>query len=87
MSNKVIKCENVEVLTFMNDVRKAEVLEHPCMVLTMRIRDNIATVATDGVRHLTQANGLVKEHTTIMKAIAYLESKGYCIDNDNFYSV
>jgi len=57
---------------------------HPTEVLAFRRGENIATIATDGKRHVTQELELLKEHGTLLKAIAYLEAKGYEIDIDNF---
>lgn len=57
---------------------------HPTEVLAFRRGDNLATIATDGKRNVTQEIELLKEHDTLSKAIAYLEAKGYEIDIDNF---
>lgn len=57
---------------------------HPVEVLTFRNGDNLATIATDGTRHISQEIELVKEHCTLKRAIAYLEAKGYTIDTSNF---
>ncbi len=60
---------------------------HPVEVLSFRRGDNLATVATDGVRHVSQELELVKEHASLSQAIAYLEAKGYDIDTDNFKTI
>lgn len=57
---------------------------HPVEVLSFQRGDNLATIATDGTRHVSQEIELVKEHSTLSKAISYLEAKGYSIDPDNF---
>lgn len=59
----------------------------PCEVLSFRRGDNLATVATDGVRHVTEEIRLCKEHDTLSAAISYLEAKGYQIIPDGFESV
>lgn len=57
---------------------------HPVEVLSFVKGDNLATIATNGLRHVSQEFELVKEHTTLTKAIVYLEAKGYTIDTSNF---
>ena len=57
---------------------------HPVDVLAFQNGDNLATIATDGARHVSQEMELVKEHSTLSKAISYLEAKGYSIDPSNF---
>ena len=59
---------------------------HPTEVVSFQRGDNLATIATDGVRHVTQEIELVKEHSTLARAISYLEAKGYNISIDNFES-
>ena len=56
-------------------------------VLSFIHGDNLATIATDGCRHVSQEIELVKEHPTLKSAISYLESKGYQIDPGNFRSI
>lgn len=56
-------------------------------VLSFIHGDNLATIATDGCRHVSQEIELVKEHPTLRSAISYLESKGYQIDPGNFTSI
>lgn len=62
------------------------VQSHPVEVLSFIRGDNLATIATDGSRHVSQEIELVKEHSTLCAAISYLEAKGYVIDIDNFKS-
>jgi hypothetical protein len=59
----------------------------PAEVLSFRRGDNLATVATNGIRNVTQEFELVKEHTTLAAAISYLEAKGYSILIDQFESI
>lgn len=61
--------------------------EHPVEVLSFRRGDNLATIATDGTRHVSQELELSKEHATLSKAISYLEAKGYGILMDGFESI
>lgn len=60
---------------------------HLVEVLSFRRGDNLATIATDGQRHVTQEFELCKEHNRLATAIAYLESKGYEILIDEFESL
>lgn len=60
---------------------------YPVEVLSFVHGDNLATIATNGMRHVSQEFEVVKEHTTLSRAIAYLEGKGYVIDTSNFQSI
>lgn len=62
-------------------------LDKPVEVLSFRRGDNLATIATDGERHVSQELELSKEHASLSQAIAYLEAKGYDIDTDNFNTI
>lgn len=62
-------------------------VENPVEVLSFRNGDNLATIATDGTRHVSQEFELSKEHATLSKAISYLEAKGYGILIDGFDSL
>lgn len=64
-----------------------KVNEHLVEVLSFKRGDNLATIATDGVRHVTQEFELCKEHGRLATAIAYLEGKGYQIQADEFESI
>ena len=61
--------------------------QHLVEVLSFRRGDNLATIATDGVRHVTQEFELCMEHGRLATAIAYLEGKGYEILIDEFESL
>lgn len=56
-------------------------------VLSFARGDNLATIATNGRRHVSQEFETVKEHKTLEAAISYLEAKGYTIQIDNFQSL
>lgn len=56
-------------------------------VLSFKRGDNLATIATNGRRHVSQEFELVQEHKTLEAAISYLEAKGYNIVIDNFQSL
>lgn len=58
-----------------------------CEVLSFRKGDNLATIATNGVRHVSEEFRLYKEHATLGAAISYLEAKGYEIIPDGFENV
>lgn len=60
---------------------------HEVEVISFQRGDNLATIATDGLRHVSQEMELVKEHTTLHSAISYLEAKGYNIDTDHFQNI
>lgn len=60
---------------------------HPTEVLSFRKGDNLATIATDGLRHVSQEHELVREHAKLSQAISYLVAKGYSIDTENFRSL
>ena len=61
--------------------------EHAVEILRFRRGDNLATIATDGVRHVSEEVQNIKEHKTLTAAISYLEAKGYSIRIDEFESV
>lgn len=56
-------------------------------VLSFVRGDNLATIATNGRRHVSQEFEFIKEHKTLQAAISYLEAKGYEIQIDNFNSL
>ena len=60
---------------------------HTVQVLAFLKGENIATIATDGRRHVSQERYFAKEHPTLHSAIASLEAKGYSIDIDNYRSI
>lgn len=60
---------------------------YPTEVLSFTRGDNLATIATNGMMHVSQEFSLVKEHSSLKSAIAYLECKGYKIDTSNFQSI
>lgn len=60
---------------------------YPVEVLSFTRGDNLATIATNGKRHVSQEFEVVKEHSTLNRAIAYLEGKGYVIDPSNFQTL
>lgn len=57
---------------------------HPTEIISFQRGDNLATIATNGIMHVSQEFELLKEHTTLKAAISYLESKGYAIRTDRF---
>lgn len=57
---------------------------HQVEVLSFCRNENLATIVTDGVRHVSYEFELCKEHATLLKAISYLETKGYGILMDGF---
>lgn len=59
----------------------------PAEVLSFRKGDNLATVATNGQRTVSQEFELVKEHRSLTAAISYLEAKGYEIIQGGFESI
>lgn len=67
--------------------RRTEIELHPVEVISFVRGDNLATIASDGARHVTQEFSLCKEFSTLKKAIAYLEAKGFQIVTDHFNSI
>ncbi len=68
-------------------MEKQEQDSHPVEVLSFRRGNRLATIATDGRRHVSQEVEEPKEHDTLGNAIAYLECKGYRIDASSTRSV
>ena len=66
-------------------MRMAE--SHLTEVLSFQRGDNLATIATNGQRTVSQEFELAKEHKSLAAAISYLEAKGYSINIDNFESI
>lgn len=60
---------------------------HPVEIIFFTKGDLVATIATDGRRHVSQIIQPAKEHPTLSSAISYLESLGYSIDTSNFQSI
>ena len=60
---------------------------HLTEVLSFQRGDNLATIATNGERTVSQEFELAKEHKSLSAAISYLEAKGYSINIDNFESI
>lgn len=60
---------------------------YPVEILSFTKGDLLATIATDGRRHVSQIIQSAKEHPTLSSAISYLESLGYSIDTSNFQSI
>lgn len=61
--------------------------DHLVEVLSFQLGDNLATIATNGARNVSQEFELTKEHRSLAAAIGYLEAKGYKILIDNFQSL
>lgn len=61
--------------------------DHLVEVLSFQRGDNLATIATNGARNVSQEFELTKEHRSLAAAISYLEAKGYKILIDNFLSL
>jgi len=60
---------------------------YPVEVLSFTRGDNLVTIATNGMMHVSQEFECVKQHISLTTAIAYLECKGYKIDTSNFQSI
>lgn len=58
--------------------------EYQVEVLTFRRGDLVATIATNGERHVTQVGEVCVEHGTLRNGIAYLCSRGYVLSADDF---
>ena len=57
---------------------------HPVEVLTFRKGIRCATIVTDGERTKSFEWEHSQDHTSLHQAIAYLESQGYEIDNEEW---
>ena len=53
-------------------------------VLTFEKNGQVATIATNGQRHVSQAGAVAMEHASLTIAIAYLAKHGYNIVTDCF---
>lgn len=60
---------------------------HQTEVLAFTKGDNLATICTDGARHISREYEHTVEHSTLHAAIAFLEAKGYRIDTSNFQTI
>lgn len=60
--------------------------QHEVQVLSFVRGENLATVVTDGVRHKSFEFECNQDHPSLHRAIAYLESKGYSIVPDLFWT-
>lgn len=58
----------------------------PAEMLTFKRGDIVATIATNGTRHVIQEGHICQEFLKLTKAIAYLEATGYKIATDQFKS-
>lgn len=56
-------------------------------VLTFAKGRLTATIATDGVRHVTQERERCIEHKTLRRAIAHLAYRGYKINTETCYQI
>ena len=56
----------------------------PVEVLSFMNGTQYATIVTDGEVHRSFEFAQCKAHSTLNAAIAYLESRGYTIEPDNF---
>lgn len=69
------------------DKRQYTPENHPVEIISFVRGDNLATIATDGNRHVSQEFQNVKEHSSLRAAISYLAAKGYVIDTSNFQTI
>lgn len=60
---------------------------HQVEVLTFTNDDLLATIATDGTRHIVQIVERCLEFTSLSKAISYLSARGFSIDPGNFKTI
>jgi len=52
-------------------------------MIYFRRGDCCASIATNGTRHVSQENIVeIREHKSLMAAIAYLEARGWSIDTE-----
>lgn len=55
-----------------------------CEIIYFRRGDSCASIATNGTRHVSQETIIdeIREHKSLMAAIAYLEARGWSIDTE-----
>ena len=58
--------------------------DNPTEVLSFRNGIRMATIVTDGEHHRSFECDRQASHPTLIKAISYLESRGYTIITDQF---
>ena len=71
-------------------MKKNQTTQHGSLLtefLSFRRGDNLATVVTDGTTHRTYELELTRKHSSLHRAIAYLEAKGYVIEIDKFNAI
>lgn len=61
-------------------------VQHEVQVISFVRGENSATVVTDGERHKSFEFECSQDHPSLHRAIAYLESKGYRIVPDAFWT-
>lgn len=61
-------------------------IQNEVQVLSFVRGENQATVVTDGERHKSFEFECCQDHPSLNRAIAYLESKGYSIVPDAFWT-
>lgn len=64
-----------------------KVTSFPMEVLSFQLDGNLATIATNGMRHVSQVNTQCQEHKSLGAAISHLESLGYQIIPDRFFNI
>lgn len=60
---------------------------HQVEVLSFQNEGRLATIATNGLRHVSQVLSRCQEHKTLGAAISYLEAQGFEIITDRFVSI
>ncbi len=60
------------------------VKSYPMEVLTFHRDGCLATIATNGMRHVSQVLSRCQEHKSLGAAISHLESQGFSIVVDRF---
>lgn len=56
-------------------------------LLVLRKGRKVATIATNGERHVSQVKSACREWPRLVSAIAYLEAQGYRIDTASCRSI
>lgn len=76
--------------TFAVVIKQSVIMNHNNIsveTLSFKRGDNLAVIATNGIRHVSYELELVRDHSTLTRAIGYLEAKGYNLLIDQFESV
>lgn len=85
--NNAYLCQRIQTPNIMKQKINTSRSWHPAEVLTFRHGDLVATIATNGSRHVTQVGNIAQEHLSLNAAICHLECRGYAIVTNQFQAL